>query len=106
MKVKLYNVRKITFCEMNGKQTWPMIGSSFPKGKRIGFTNCRAINTMGVLGDILGQAIRNLVYEHKIKNLPQKPAMVPWELFLEAQLHSLCYEGCLRHRKKQQKQHV
>lgn len=44
MKVKLYCVCKITFCEMNGKQIWPMIGPIFQMDRKMGF------NHDGVLG--------------------------------------------------------
>lgn len=76
MKVKLYSVCKIAFCEMNGTQIWPMIGPIFQMGKKIGFTHCRAINMMEFLGDIRDQAIENLVCGHEIKNL-QELAAVP-----------------------------
>ena len=75
MKVKLYSVCKSTFCEMNGKQIWPMIGPIFRMGRKMGFTPCKAISMMGFLGDILDQAVENLVCEHEIKNL-QEPAVV------------------------------
>lgn len=88
MKVKSSCLYKITFCEMNGKQIWPMIGPIFQMDRKMGF------NHDGVLGWYSYQAIENLVCEHEIKNL-QEPAVVLWELFLRAQHHSLCCDSCL-----------
>lgn len=46
------------------------------KGKKIGFTNYRAINTMGLSGKTLDHTIENLVCEHEIKSLKES-ARVP-----------------------------
>lgn len=64
MKISVY---KITLCEMNGKWIWQIIGPTFEKGKKIGSTNCRTISVVGFLGEILNQAIENLVCERETK---------------------------------------
>lgn len=74
-KLQLFSVHKSTLCEINGQQVWQIIDPIFQKGKKISFTNYRAINMMGLLGENLDQTIKNLVCEHEIKKL-KEPARV------------------------------
>lgn len=80
VKIKLRSMYEITLCEMGGKWILQIIGPIFKKGKKIGSSNCRTINKMGFLGEILDQATEKLVRQHKRNCHHQEPAQVLWTL--------------------------